>query len=686
MDFFDRQDKARRNTKWLVIYFVLGVAALVAAVYFAALLLVGGVSIHSSHRYYGGVAEAAPLWNPSLFFAVAVGTLSVVALGSLFKTMELARGGSAVAAMLGGRLVSPTTTQPDERKLLNVVEEMAIAAGIPVPQVYLLPEQGINAFAAGHTVSDAVVAVTQGSIKLLSRDELQGVVGHEFSHILNGDMRLNIRLMGAIFGILCLAIIGRILLQTRGDRRNPLPLLGLALLLIGWVGVFFGRLIQAAVSRQREYLADASSVQFTRNPAGLSGALQKIGGYNLGSRMKSPQAEQASHMFFSSGVRAPFFGLMATHPPLERRIRAIDPSWDGTFPPLAAATEAEAVQLGRAAGLGSASISRPSRAAVIGQTSPAGLAGTRGGWVGVERYTGPLPPVITAGSLLASAGLPTTDHLRQAAGVRESIPASLQAAAREPLGASALVYALLLSQNEAARRSQLEQLAAINSAEIRDEAVRLLPDTRTVVTTAKLPLIDLALPGLRSLSPVQFQQFRAALKALVETDGKIDLFEYVLQKIVLRHLEPCFVSARKPIVQYYSLAPLLPSCAVLLSAMAHAGQDDPFAIKSAFEQGARVFGSSQRLQLALLDKNDCGLDRVDAALTLLAQAAPQIKKNVLTACAQTAAADGWLAENEAELLRAIADSLDCPLPPPVQGLSNQQLAPARQFGSAPVGA
>ena len=237
--------------------------------------------------------------------------------------------------MLGGRLVNPAQPDPDERKLLNVVEEMAIASGIPVPQVYVLPEEkGINAFAAGHSTSDAVVAVTQGALRLLTRDELQGVIGHEFSHILNGDMRLNLRLMGLIFGILCLAVIGRVLLHVRGGGKdkNPLPLLGLVLVLMGWVGVFFGRLIQAAVSRQREFLADASAVQFTRNPAGLAGALKKIGGLSYGSKLKNAHAGEASHMFFGNGMGGSFLGLMETHPPLAERILALEPDFDGEFP------------------------------------------------------------------------------------------------------------------------------------------------------------------------------------------------------------------------------------------------------------------------------------------------------------------------------------------------------------------
>ena len=281
MDFFAQQDKTRRKTKLLVFYFALAVAALIVAVYFASLIIFTGAQAHY-HRY--GEEPPFALWNPQLFLGVAAGVLAVILIGSGYKTMALAQGGSVVSEMMGGRLINPNTTDPDERRLRNVVEEMAIASGVPVPQVYVMDtEDGINAFAAGHKPGDATITVTRGCLKLLSRDELQGVIGHEFSHVLNGDMRLNLQLMGIIFGILCLAIIGRVLLQTargggRGRGQNPLPLLGLLLLVIGYIGVFFGRLIQAAVSRQREFLADASSVQFTRNPEGITGALKKIGG------------------------------------------------------------------------------------------------------------------------------------------------------------------------------------------------------------------------------------------------------------------------------------------------------------------------------------------------------------------------------------------------------------------------
>ena len=648
MDFFERQDRARRSTKLLVVYFGLGVVFLTAAVYVAVLFLFTAAGARHHHHSVSQVPFY--FWHPKLFTGVVLCTLSVIAIGSLSKTLELARGGSVVASMLGGRLVDPNTTNPDERKLLNVVEEMAIASGVPVPQVYLLPqEQAINAFAAGHSTSDAVVTVTAGSIKLLNRDELQGVIAHEFSHILNGDMRLNIRLMGVVFGILCLAIIGRVLLQIRGRSsrdRNPLPLLGLALVVIGSIGVFFGRLIQAAVSRQREFLADASAVQFTRNPAGLTGALKKIGGLSYGSRLQAAHADAASHMFFGNGMGSSFLHLMDTHPPLTERIRAIDPSFDGVFPavePLPAEKPS----------------ARP--AAASGRVMPFPLPTIPP----VRQAISGLAPSSPAfgGSITAQAGAPTPQHLQYAQELRDEIPASLQNAARESLGASTLIYGLLLSEDAAVQSKQISELSSAASESVCQETLRLLPEVRQVSTRAKLPLVDLALPGLRHMSPTQFEQFRRAIELLIESDGEIDLFEYVLQKIVLRHLEPQYAGARKPIVQYYALKPLAADCAVLLSALAYVGQRDAERVQFAFQQGAQALGAAARVDLQLVLEVQCDLEQVDAVLKRLDQAVPQIKKNVLEACARTVAADGVIEEMEAELLRAIADALDCPLPP-----------------------
>jgi len=596
-----------------------------------------------SYRYYDSntqlEAQHHPLWNPKLFLGVALGTLAVIGIGSGFKTMELAQGGSAVSSMMGGRLINPNTTDLDERKLLNVVEEMALASGVPVPQVYVMDsEQGINAFAAGHTTSDATVTVTRGCMKLLTRDELQGVIAHEFSHILNGDMRLNLRLLGIIFGILCLAVIGRVLLYTRGGSRdrNALPLLGLALLAIGYVGVFFGRLIQSAVSRQREFLADASAVQFTRNPLGLAGALKKIGGLGEnGSRVSAAHAEEVSHMFFGNGMPTPLFSLLATHPPLEERIRAIEPNFDGKF------------TLTHYAGEEDSDVR-----AILSSTT--------------RRPT--MPPVlpVAMAAVMPNLGAPSTAHLHYAVELRNSFPPVLKDAARDAMGASAVVYGLLMSTDSAMRAKQLDLLAQNTSAAVRQETERLLPQIDPVATNAKLPLVDLVLPGLRQLSPAQYQQFSKATQALIEADGEVDLFEYVLQKIVLRHLDGQFNGARRSIVQYYALRPLVADCSVLLSALAHVGSEDPAQCEAAFQNGARNLSVYAQAQIVYVSSEDCDLAHVDTALDRLNQAAPQIKKGVLNACVQVVAADGVIQEMEAELLRAIADALDCPMPPFLQ--------------------
>jgi len=643
MDFFERQDKARRNTKLLVFYFGLAVVCIMAAVYLACLVIFAGMAT-KSHRY-GGSAQIT-LWNPQVFTYAVLGTLAVVVCGSAYRLSSLSAGGSAVAESMGGRLINPNTNDPDERKLRNVVEEMALASGVPVPQIYVMDEEpGVNAFAAGHTPSDAALGVTRGCMKLLKRDELQGVIGHEFSHILNGDMRLNLRLMGIIFGIVCLTIIGRILIRTRG-RKNPLPLLGLALIIIGWVGVFFGNLIQAAVSRQREFLADASAVQFTRNPGGLSGALQKIGGLSYGSQIESKHAAEASHMFFGNALGSSFLGMFATHPPLKDRISAIDPSWDGTFPRVAAPAQEDVV------------------AEVLGhkRTAPRfppiipGLPGQAAAAAGFA------PPVVRAQTVLPSLGKPTPLHLRYAEEMRASFPESVQAAARDPLGAEALIFAMLLSDDLALHNAQLEQITQQAGANVHDKVVTLAPDVATVASRARLPLATQALSGLRMMRADEFTQFSQTLQWLIESDRQVELFEFVLQKIIRRHLAPQFEKTRPPVAQYYTIKPLVPDCLVVLSALAHVGASDPKAIEEAFWKGAPYLRAPEG-DVGLLPREQCGLMKIDAALNRLALAVPQIKKNLLEAAVQVVGADGVIQEREAELLRAIADTLDCPIPP-----------------------
>jgi uncharacterized tellurite resistance protein B-like protein len=400
-------------------------------------------------------------------------------------------------------------------------------------------------------------------------------------------------------------------------------------------------LIQAAVSRQREFLADASAVQFTRNPLGITSALKKIGGLGEGgSRVSAAHAEEVSHMFFGNGMAAPLFGLLATHPPLTERIRAIDPSFDGTFPPVRYAAES------------------PYQVAQM-------PAATRR--AGVPPM---VPMAIALQAVMPNLGAPNLAHLHYAVEMRNSFSPALRDAARDAMGASALVYGLLISADAAMRGKQLDLLAQNTSDAVRQETERLLPDIAQIAANAKLPLVDLALPGLRQLSPAQYAQFSKAIQALIEADGEIDLFEYVLQKIVLRHLNTQFNGARKAVVQYYALKPLAPDCSVLLSALAHVGSDDAAQCEAAFQQGARVLSSQMQAPLVYVTSDQCDLPQVDSALNRLNQAVPQIKKNVLNACALVVAADEVIQEMEAELLRAIADALDCPMPPFLQSATD----------------
>jgi hypothetical protein len=473
-------------------------------------------------------------------------------------------------------------------------------------------------------------------LKYLNRDELQGVIGHEFSHILHGDMRLNLRLMGIIFGILCLAIIGRILLYTRGGRKNPLPLFGLVLIAVGSAGIFFSKLIKSAVSRQREFLADASSVQYTRNPAGLANALKKVG--SAGSRIDDPNAEDASHFFFANGLTESFFGWMSTHPPLEERIRELDPAWDGKFIPLQR-------------------VHAPPDSGQDVPPPPAGFAGSMGNFPGAGILGG--GAVLASSQMLPSIGAPTARHLDYASDVMANLPPLLAEAARTPMTAVALTYALLLSRDENIRNAQLQALQPDPAME--QETARLLPLVLTLDGRARLPLATLAVTALRALSPAQYDLFSQNLSALIAASGQVDLFAYVLQKMVQRRLAPSFHPVASTVPQVYALKPLLPDCALLLSALACVGQSEPAAIESAFDQGLRVLNvTADDLKLDLTAPD---LGQIDAALNRLNRGAPPIKKAVLNACAAVVAADGVILENEAELLRAIADSLDCPIPP-----------------------
>lgn len=618
MDFFEAQDAARRRTGWLVALFGAAVLAIVAVVYVIA------------HIGLGPGTEA--YLDPVLLLQVALGVGVVVGGGAAVRTASLRSGGPAVAELVGARRVAPDTTDPDERVLLNVVEEMSIASGTPVPAVYVMDrEDGINAFAAGHTIHDAAVAVTRGALGQLTRDELQGVVAHEFSHILNGDMRLNVRLMGVLFGILLLAVIGRMILYAgHGSRRGSrdggagwILLLGVALLLVGYVGVFFGKMIKAAVSRQREYLADSAAVQFTRNPEGLSSALRKIGAEGHGSRIRDPHAEELSHLFFANGLKRGMLGGLSTHPPLEERIRRLDPSWNGTFEAPAAA---------------SPRVAPAPRAAA--PAAPAAMAGLAAG-----------------AAMVASVGSPTPAHLAYAAALLERFPEALTRAVHDPRDSQALVLALVAATGTP---GETERTVAreYGGAALAERFEALLPLVRAQGADAPLPLLDLALPALQRLSPDQAERFRAAVERMVRADGRLHPFEFALVHTLARQL----AGGRRARgwTGRSSLGSLGAEVAVVLSAVARAGSGR--GADAAFQAGAARLPAAAR-GIRLLDAGEVDLARVDAALTALEDTTPAARRMVLEACAAAAGEDGAIERAEAELLRAIAEGLDAPMPP-----------------------
>lgn len=635
MDFFQAQDAARKKTKWLVLYFLTAVVLIVAVVYVVVLIAFG---LSGNSADYG----AAIWWRPDVLVPVAIVTCAVIAGGTALKTLALRGGGGAVARSVGGTIVDPHTTNPDERRLLNIVEEMAIASGVRVPEVYVLPEAGINAFAAGFSPDDAAVTVTQGALATLNRDELQGVIAHEFSHILNGDMRLNVRLIGLLFGILLLALIGRGLVQSlrfsrvsgRGKGSGGviagILLLGLALIIIGYVGVLFGRLIQAAVSRQREFLADASAVQFTRNPSGLAGALKKIGGLAAGSRVGNAHAAEASHLFFANALEGTAFNLFATHPPLAERIRAIDPSFDGKFEPV----EPRAIA---AESSSSHATPRPSR--------------------------GAMPPPLRPEQFVTAVATLDTAHAASGAAVIAAIPEPLRAAAHDPARARPLVLALLLSSDDAsvATRQRDALAAALTAAEL-VALTELAPLVQTLPASGRLPLVDLALPSIRRLAQPEIDGLITAMEALIAADNRTTLFEFALRQVVTRYLRPLEWTADRAGAQVFSYIAFADDIAVLLSALAYASASEPVAIHQAFAVGASQLGLI-RDRLALQQPNALSGERMTAALANLERAAAPIKQRLLAALARTAAADGTIKPGEAELLRAVAAGIDWPAPP-----------------------
>ncbi len=611
MRFFEHQEKARNHTFRLLVLFGLGVFALIFSI--DAILLLGlGFSDSPGGLDGANWGKILETYFPALALVAAfIGF--VIGSASFYRLSQLSSGGGAsVAESLGGRLLQPETRNPVERKILNIVEEMAIASGMPVPRVYLMDEDGINAFAAGWSPNDAVIGVTRGCVEALSRDELQGVIAHEFSHILNGDMKINIRLMGILYGIFFLSILGEILIRSisyggnssnekKNDGKGAILMIGLVLFILGWVGWFFGRLIQAAVSRQREFLADASAVQFTRNPEGISGALRKIAGWDQGSIIKNPNATEASHLFFGNGISG-FSALFATHPPLEERIRRIE---GVHFQPPEDDKEATSTD--------------PTEDIAFSAAQLSNLAGTMR--MPAKNAPPPVPILIP-----------------------------LENQCKDPAGALAVLYSMLLPSDNFARNKTRDQLISKLDPAIAQALFEVEP---LVLQTNKLQLFTLlskALPSLKMLGKEQSIDALKICQALISADGKIDFFEFCIWRLAKTVLEK-FRQVKGPGAALGIAASTVFSFFAKLS-------DAPAPAYQKAIQAAGIHGL-----LANIETKTADFKMLDKVFDFLSQANTEIKHKVLDGCIAAILHDGKITQDEGVLLRAFCLSMEIPLPP-----------------------
>ena len=625
MDFFQHQERARRKTGLLVLYFILAVVAVVLCVNLALLLLFVWTDME---------APPAQQWfSHPITLWISLFTLVVMVCGCLAKTWQLRRGGEGLATMLGARRITPDTRHSDEKRLINVVEEMSIASGIPAPQLYVMDqESAINAFVAGFRPSETVLVVTSGTLKRLSRDELQGVIAHEFSHIFNADMRLNLRLIAVLAGILAIGKIGEFFL--RGSRHssssrkgNSLLLVALALVVIGYLGLFFGRLIKAAISRQRELLADASAVQFTRNPAGLAGALIKIRNGD-GSHLKSVHAEDMSHMCFGETLRFRFRRLLATHPPLDERLGALGEDW-----------------VARARVRARADAPQPDTTSAS-PPLPEGAAG-----FSAETAT----PAADAPRPSAQVGRVDEANVGYARTLLDALPADINRTLHDPAGAELALYALVISSSDSEPDELLKSLPNHPKKAALTDLSRQLGK---LGSRLRLPVIDLALPTLKSLPTPQRRAILANLDALTRADEKTTLFEWALTG--LAHQQLGDRAQRNRHTRFHRYGTVAGELQVLFSVLTWGSGARDQAANELFRRSTHGLIPANR---TLLPLTHCSSKRLGEAVDKLADLSPLLKGPVLDAMADLAMADGKIQVTEAELLRTVASLMECPLPP-----------------------
>ena len=624
MDFFDQQDSARRASRWLLLWYLLAILFVVlcfnlaVAVAYAVFALYGALPLAGGEPLIwrgllGTYWHALLHVPPKVHYAVSAVVAAIILAVTAWRIRQLSEGGPVVAHMLGAHYLERGRATASEAKLLNVVEEMAIASGIAVPPVYLLAsEDAINALVAGHSPSEAVIVATRGAVQKLSRDELQGVMGHEFSHILNGDMALNVRLVGLLAGIACFGEWGEALVleaagsartQSREERGGGVlfAMFGAAIAFVGFPGLFAAEAFKAAISRQRELLADAASVQFTRNPDAIAGALDSISFLRAGTTLRAAHAVELSHMFFAPAVGR--WWTFPSHPPIEERIRHVHPRF-----------QREDYRRTR-----HASTYRDEQVAVL---------------------DGAGNVVKVLGGLAALVEAPRPEHVDHARRLLARLPATLKRRLSTPEGAEQVVFALLGANGEQAAAARFEM--------------------QEFGRQQFLLLVELALPALKQFAQPRRDAFLAQMQRLVEADSKVTLAEFVQATLLRQHLRE---GAGKPLrTKFGKIAEVAQDAHVVLSLIAHASRGDAAA---AHAKGKALLGVELPGPVPVAELS---IGRIGEALERLRHLEPFAKPRVLKACLETAAADGRFRLAEAELVRAVAATLDCPIPPAIGAL------------------
>ena len=633
MNFFEQQDQARRQTRWLLVLFGLAVIAIVVAIDLAVLVGFGLGSVQDGEVQ--SLRQMVSL-NRSLLIGATVATLLVIAGASLFRIWRLKSGGGRVAVELGGVPIPPESSDPLHRRLRNVVEEIALASGVPVPEIYVLErESGINAFAAGFTPADAAVAVTRGALETLSRNELQGVIAHEFSHIFNGDMRLNIRLMGALFGILVLAVVGRRVLwhgRFMGGSRNKnggaILLIAFVLWAVGYIGLFFGRWIKAAVSRQREYLADASAVQFTRDPDSIGGALKKIA-VHADTSYLMVDSEEVGHMLFGSGQAMRMF---ATHPPIMRRIQRIEPSF----------TRSQLLEFGTQM---RKEAERRDRAEQARAEKEAARKARESGF--------------DAAGIVQEIGNPGWDRVLLAAGIVASLPEVAGRAARSPEWAVELLLAGLLDKEPESREQQLLMIASELGAECEGRVRKLLDVTRSVQPEQRLPLLEMALPMIKQRDANEQARLLSVINKVIRSDGKIDVFEYLVARLITQYLWEAANPRRAARPGRRSLKSLTDEAKAVLAVLVLHGSADESQRERAWRRGLERLGA-EVMSMESWPEDWIGV--LDPALKKLDGLEPKGRQVLVEAMIEVATSDQVVNAAEIELMRAVCAALHVPVP------------------------